>query len=170
MSTPVDAKKINPVDELIPAIYAAIEEWNTANSKEFIGKKVKDLLDSQSKQVVMKLLGFNERYGQAFALDHCNGRAGNSPAGDYLKGVQQEVVHAWLSQVKMPELTKTELATIAKDFKYEHQRALLSRLKNMAQAKADADANILLTSLTSSCEIGNFIKAMELISQTPTEQ
>ena len=54
MTTP-----IKPLDAILPLIAEAVSEWQADHSPEVIKAKIKKLLDTNSKEVVLKLLGFN---------------------------------------------------------------------------------------------------------------
>ena len=98
--------KINVIDDAIPIIAEAVAEWKIRNSEEVLKRRVHALLDESSNEVVMKLLGFKESWGK-WELDHCNGRSGNSPAGEYLKNAQQGAIAEWLKTAALPKLPRS---------------------------------------------------------------
>jgi hypothetical protein len=83
--------QVNPVDSLLTSIACAVEEWKAKNTKEVIKTTVTELLDKESKQLTLKLLGFEDRWGK-WEVDHCNGRGGESAAGDYLRIAQKTAI------------------------------------------------------------------------------
>lgn len=162
MTTPV-----NVIDDSIPIIAEAVQEWMKKNSKAVLTKKVQDMLDKSSTEVVMKLLGFDTSYSKTWELDHCNGRSGNSAAGDYLRKTQEDAIKEWLGTVPLPALSeatqKSLLRSIQSDYKYAVEKAL----GKLVLAKAEADAHQLMNQLTASKQIDNYMAAMKLVLGEP---
>ena len=154
---------INIIDRAIPLIAQAVTEWEQKNTAEVLTQRVHQLLDKSSKEVVMKLLGFNETWGK-WELDHCNGRAGNSAAGDYLKEVQHSAIKDWLQTVSMPKLDKTVLTRLEKQAQSEYLQYINNEVRQLAHVQAQTDARELVTALTESKQIKNYLAAMQLIS------
>lgn len=158
----------NPLDSRIPVIAQAVEEWKQQNTEKSLADKTKKLLDTHSEQIVMKLLGFEEDKWKenAWELDHCNGRSGNSPAGDYLKQAQALTIKEWLANVKLPELSATKLKNLQAEFLNEYTYAYTRALRDLAQTKAKQDANVFFDQLVSQKAINKHMQAMALISPT----
>lgn len=154
----------NPVDELIPVIANAIEEWKQKNTATEITKKVATHLDKSAEEILLKLLGFNKNWGSQWELDHCNGRAGNSTAGDFLKEIQGVAIKEWLQQVKLPEMPAALQKNLQAEMKHQYAKTLRYALENLVDRKVSQDAEALLKSITSSNQIDNYIKTLELIN------
>lgn len=86
--TEISLEKINPLNDMLGVVLQAVSDWRAKNTESALKTRVHELLDRNSKEITMKLLGFDSRYVKQWELDHCNGRAGESAAGDYLKRVQ----------------------------------------------------------------------------------
>ncbi len=159
MTTPV-----NVIDSTIPIIANAVEEWKKKNTSALLTKRVTDLLNNNSETIVMKLLGFNVSYGEKWELDHCNGRSGNSAAGDYLREVQSNAIKEWLSKVQLPTLSDVAQKKLTAEMKYDYEHALKIAFSKLIIAKAEADAVLLMNELTESKQLDNYLAAMKLVS------
>lgn len=156
--------KKSVLDSVLPSINAAVANWKAANTPEKIAQTTTMLLDKNSKEIVMKLLGFNITYGNKWELDHCNGRSGNSPAGDYIKEKQSGIIKGWLEKVSMPTLTPAELKKIAVDFKDEYAYAFKKEIQALATEAARKDASEVMRSLTECKDVAAYLQAIRLIN------
>lgn len=158
----------NPLDSRIPIIAQAVEEWKLNNTEEALANKTKRLLDTHSEQVVMKLLGFEKDSWKenVWNLDHCNGRSGNSPAGEFLKQSQAETIKEWLAKIKLPELSQSKLKSIQADFLHEYTCRYTRALRELAHSKANEDAEAFFESLVSEDTLNKHMQAMNLLSST----
>lgn len=158
-------KLSNPVDALIPAIASIIAKWRESQNESKLEKEVVSLLEKSKKEIYLKLLGFDSRYGSGYQLDHCNGRAGNSPIGEYLKNVQAKAIDDWIKNSGFPELTKAEEDSIRRSLKEEYFTRLKRNLTDHIRDKADEDLKVMLNEVTRSLNIDDFIKMRSLIDQ-----
>lgn len=158
-------KLSNPVDELIPEIASIIAKWQKNQDSAKLEKEVVGLLEKSKKEIYLKLLGFDSRYGSGYQLDHCNGRAGNSPIGQYLYDVQAKAIDEWIQNSAFPVLTKTEEESIRKSMKEEYITRLKRNLIEHIRDKADDDLKTMLSEITRSLNIDDFIKMRDLINQ-----
>jgi hypothetical protein len=157
--------RINPIDGYIEHIANAVNEWKADNTPEHLKKTVKKELDSQANTILVKLLGFDASYGKdAWQLDHCNGRDGNSSAGDFIATHQAEAIKEWLSTVAMPTLSAKGLATAQASCQKKYEDQFHYALRNEVQARAQADAKNLVNSLVASKQLDNYLRAMALIN------
>ena len=159
----MEAEPINPLDSLLPYIASAIQEWKQKNTEESIKDTVTGLLNKESKQMVLKLLGFTEHWGK-WEVDSCNGRSGESAAGDFLRKSQQSAIEDFLKTVPMPVLTKREEAEILKSVKQDYVYQLQRSVRDLVQTKADDDAKELVAELVGSKQLDNYLKVMQLIN------
>lgn len=155
--------KINVIDSAIPVIAGAVAEWKSENTEEVLKKRVHDMLDKSSQEIIMKLLGFNDSWGR-WKLDHCNGRSGNSPAGDYIKSSQQTAVAEWLKTVAMPEISEALKKSLIKEASADYKATLQHKLREYVKQRANHDAALLLSDLIQSKQITNYLAAMQLVS------
>jgi hypothetical protein len=130
-------KTQSEIKRVVKSAGKAAEEW--VKSKEDIAGEIKSLLDSKLEEVTMKLLGFNNRYGE-WEIDHCNGRFGDSAAGDWLRDKAGDAVNAWLTKQagNLPELPKTAIKSLRENYLSVLENQL--RVKLTEKAKADSDA------------------------------
>ena len=158
-------KPINVLDQALPMILEAVQEWKNENSSSKIKDRVKRLLDANSKEVTMKLLGFNDRLGR-WEIDHCNGRSGESAAGDFIRKTQSEAVKDWLTNVCLPELDDKTKAQFKKQAKQIYQETILRGLRDSVQMRAKVDLDLLVKEITTSNQIDNYLKTMQLLSSS----
>lgn len=154
-----------PVDSILPHIAAAVAEWKAEHTEEKIKETVINLLNKESKQIVLKLLGFSESWGK-WEVDHCNGRGGQSAAGDYLTKVQQEAIQEWLKGAVMPTLNKATKASMQKSAQQEYTYNLNRLVHKYAVSQAELDAKAVIQQLVASDQVGNYLKVMALIEPT----
>lgn len=124
-----------PIEQLFPAIHLATQDWIAKNNPEHIKARVAAKLDKSSDEIIMKLLGFDCSYmtNNVYKLDHCNGRSGNSTAGDYLKTQQEAAVKEWLYQIEMPKLSPELKASIEADMQERFNRDIRNKAYEMTQ-------------------------------------
>jgi len=151
------------VADLIPVFHTAIKNWNEQNTPEKVTQDVFDTLNADKDKILAQLLGFSNRWGK-WELDHCNGRAGNSAAGDFLREVQQQAVNEWLSTVAMPTLSSTQLNQIKSSCAAEYKDTFTKTIKRAVVARAEADAKDLVKQLSDSMSAENYIQLMTLIA------
>lgn len=160
---------VNPVDGVLEAIALAVAQWKEKNTEETIKKKVVDLLNKNSEEITLKLLGFNNRYGK-WELDHCNGRSGTSAAGDYLTTMQQTAIQEWLQTVTMPKLSNAMKNRLSKDMQHDYEHTLHKVVREAVLRQAEVDAQALISKLTVSNQAENYLKVVKLLHpQTNTD-
>jgi hypothetical protein len=110
--------------------------WLKENEKD-LDVIVRKMLDRRLEMIVCKLLGFDSRWG-GWTVDHCNGRGGESAAGDWLKEKAADAVRDWLTEQagKLPNLP----AKAAADLRAEYLKTFEKQMHKMLQEKAIADA------------------------------
>lgn len=157
----------NPLDEMLAVINTTIEEWKAKNTAAVIKNRVKDMLDNQADLITLQLLGFKADYYGKWELDHCNGRSGESAAGDFIRKAQSEAVKEWLSNIQLPKLSPSVKAKLAKDMDYEYSTTLRTRVQQMAQQKVEQDAQKLFQILQSSEKVEQYQRVIRLIDSDP---
>ena len=151
-----------PIDTILPYIAAAVAEWKAEHTEEKVKATVIDLLEKQSKDIVLKLLGFRESCGK-WEVDHCNGRGGQSAAGDFLTKAQQGAIEEWLKTTVMPTLDKKTRDSMLKSAQSEYTYNLTRLVREYAISQAESDAKAVIAQLVESDQVGNYLKAMALI-------
>ena len=155
------AKK--PLDTVLPTILSAANEWQKEHSPEKLKSKVKTMLDAHAEEITLKLLGFSDSWGR-WELDHCNGRSGNSTAGDYLRQHQQAAIQEWMQDLCLPKLTPALKKTLQSQMQKEFQSQLYYKLREAVSNKLDDLVQQVLNDLASSDDLESYLKAIQLIS------
>lgn len=76
---------LSKMEEFLNNIDSAVQQqFNSLSPQAIIDSIMKDFKDQRA-AVIYKLMGFERTYGKEWSVDHCNGRAGNSPIGDWIK-------------------------------------------------------------------------------------
>lgn len=105
-----------PVNKVILPILKAIKEWESENTPEVIEERVKKALNQNSKDIVAKLLGFDNRWGK-WEIDNCNGRHRNTEAGRRIVELHQKAVDEWFHEISDFKLTPKEKSAFRTAFK-----------------------------------------------------
>ena len=158
----INLEALNPINDLLPTVLKSIDQWKEKNSEEALTQRVHKLLDDNAETIVLKLLGFDNRWDK-WELDHCNGRSGESAAGDYLRQVQHDAIQDWLKNVKLPELNKTLSAALQKSIKQDYERFLSEYLYKYAREEADKTAKEIIQSLFSQSKVDGMLTLQQLI-------
>ena len=155
----------NPSDKLLKHVVEGIDAWIATNPPEKLKADIFKRLDKSRDEIVLKLLGFDSRYGQSWELDHCNGRSGNSIAGDYLKTHQAAVVNEWLAQAKMPEMSQTLEKALTADAVDRYQYEFRKRFQEIIAAKAKQDAEELFSQISEDSTLEKYFKTIKLLME-----
>ena len=158
----INLEALNPINDLLPTVLKSIDKWKEKNSEEALTQRVHKLLDDNAATIVLKLLGFDNRWNK-WELDHCNGRKGESAAGVYLRQVQQEAIQDWLKKVKLPELNKTLSSAMKKELEENYKRYLNQYLFDYAREEADKTAKELIQTLFTQSKVDGMFKLQQLI-------
>lgn len=158
----INLEALNPINDLLVTVLKSIDQWKEKNSEEALTQRVHKLLDSNAETIVLKLLGFDNRWNK-WELDHCNGRSGESAAGDYLRQVQQDAIQDWLKSVKLPELSKSLSSVMKKELEADYKRYLSQYLYEYAREAADKTAKEIVESLFSQSKVDGMLKLQQLI-------
>lgn len=153
----------NPIDDLLPEIASAVEKWRGNNTPEVLRKQIFTRLDKERDVILLKLLGFDASYG-GWTLDHCNGRAGESTAGLFLKQAQGDAIKEWLTRTVMPTLTDERRESIMKGMAQHYESLFREGLKKAIAEKATADVKAVMDQLSTSNNIDKYLKVLGLIN------
>jgi len=138
------------IEEIKQWAEEAREEWLKEHSdKEKVKHVVFDRLDTDLVSIVAKLLGFDDHWGR-WEVDHCNGRGGQSAAGDFIKQMAGEAVTEWLLKQakKLPKLPPTTIKALRKDYRTTYERELREKLHRLAGQQAGEDAERIFKEIT----------------------
>ena len=125
----------------------AAKEWTEAHaSEQQIKYAVFERLDASRDQIVLKLLGFDKSWGRDFELDHCNGRAGQSAAGDFIVSAANGAVKAWLAEQvgRLPDLSASARKSLIRFYHETLERELRRELARAAQERASEKAEEIM--------------------------
>ena len=151
------------LQSLVPIINEAIHEWLEKQNPEAIRKKVFDTLEAAKDEVAPKLMGFNKgSFGRGWEIDHCNGRAGESTIGDYLRKHQQEGIQQFIEQLNLTALrpfTKAEIEAMRRDYRQQ----VIHKVRQAVRDQAESDALCLVNSLSVDDLVSAIQKTQELI-------
>lgn len=155
----------NPSNKLLKHVIEGIDDWVATNPPEKIKADVFKRLDKSREEIVLKLLGFEKDYNGGWKIDHCNGRSGNSIAGEYLKTHQTAIVNEWLAQAKMPEMTKTLEKSLTSGAVDEYQYEFRKRFREAVAAKAKQDAEELFSQISEDSTLEKYFKTIKLLME-----
>jgi hypothetical protein len=143
-------KKAFSIEDALTVAEKAREEWLAENSGEDrIKSRVQTILDKRMEETVGKLLGFDTSWGK-WELDHCNGRSGNSAAGDFIREKAREAIKEWLiSQAgKLPKLHKNAIESMHSSYQDSYAWGLREEIYKLSQANAKKDAEAIMLKIT----------------------
>lgn len=124
---------------------AARDEWAAQfKTPEDVRAYVFGILDRRAETIVAKMLGFDNHFN-GWEVDHCNGRAGESAAGNYLRRRVGNAVGEWLDKVgaDIPPPPKACSAALRKAYADEYAGTAEREIRSRARAAALADVNRL---------------------------
>jgi len=88
---------MNDLLDIRDAIEAAKEKYFKDNPTTKIQDNFLKEIKKSEQEILRKVLGFDQNVwgNRTWKLDHCNGRAGNSPIGDRLSHIAEKAVKEW---------------------------------------------------------------------------
>lgn len=138
----MDAKTKTLIKNAEAKANKAAQDWIKSNEPD-IERRVRALLNHHVQEIVVKLLGFDHHWGEDWELDHCNGRSGESAAGDWLRKRAGEAVDAWLDQQAqaLPNLPTSAVKSLRDEYAriFEREVRRLLSLKAVAAAQAEVE-------------------------------
>lgn len=158
----------NPAHIVLEIVQQTIAEWKEKNPPEQIKKKTEKLLNNNSEEIVFKLLGFEkDDWGRKkFRIDHCNGRSGESAAGDYIRKHQMETIQAWLAQAPMPTLTPELKKEITSEAQYRYRQKFKEAFYSLVEAQANKEAEKAFEEISALLALDKHDKTIALIAGT----
>lgn len=125
--------------EIAAIMLASLDKYKEENPPEKIEADTIAKLEESRDEIIAKLLGFDNRWQRGYELDHCNGRSGNSAAGDYLVEHQRAAVQEWLSKVDLstvaftPKMEETMLERFNKAYSDHLNMLIKNHANNLAK-------------------------------------
>lgn len=159
--TAKEIAKDDPMEYVLAIMQDAVDSWKDQNSPEYITQSVHTLLNKSKEKIVMKLMGFDAKFDGRWELDHCNGRSGESSAGDYFKKVASEAIKDWMNRIDLSSLKVPP--SINKAMKEAYEQELRYSFIEIARSKARQDLKNLLDSFARSPAFEAYEKIGELL-------
>lgn len=156
---------INPIEVVFPIIAGVVEKWRAGIDATAIEKQVKKVLDAQGESLVLKLMGFSNKWGQ-WELDYCNGRSGESAAGDYFRKLHQQAIQEWMANNFTLKLSDADKKRITRDVQREYVNAVAQGLAEAINEQANEDVKALVSQFVQSNQADNYLKIRELLENT----
>lgn len=154
--------------KVMTSIQDAFSVWIKKQTPQYIRETVRRELDKHHAEILRKLLGFDKNWNK-WELDHCNGRKGESTAGDYLRRHQLNAVMEWLEQVELPKVTAEMERNLKKEFRQDVNRALSRKLEVLADEFAEKEAEKLIKKYTKNFEIDSQLDLQHLLTEKDKE-
>lgn len=131
------------LDQIMAKAETIVQKWINDESAN-IDIKVTRMLENRLEEIVAKLMGFGTgRFSRdAWEVDNCNGRRGESAAGDFLRTKAKDAARAWLEAQagKLPDLPKSAVASLKQDYREQLEKEVGKLL--VEQAKQDASIKV----------------------------
>lgn len=148
---PASPKPELSVDSILQRVNTLVESWAAKNlTPDALEKRITNLLEYHQKTVFLSLMGFEDRYG-SWAIDHCNGRSGNSIAGDVLRQKHTEALKRFFEKHfpddTILEFTPEETAKLQAQYRQEYNRQVESQIRELARKDATSDLSRLLSNI-----------------------
>lgn len=157
-------RPLSPVDMVLAEISTAMLEWSD-EQRTVINHNVKARLNKHRDHVLMSLMGFEQdSWDSKWKVDHCNGRSGNSPIGEYLASAQKTAIEEWLDKIEMPKMTDAFKKSIEKDLQYHYEQCVKSKIYAYAQSKANKDMETILDSELAPSLLKGFMKIRSIVN------
>ena len=137
------------LDEYKKAVEKAVKDILTETSGENIPARVRHMLDSRHQDIIAKLLGMSDHWNR-WEVDHCNGRVGESAAGDWLRAQAGSGVAEWLTAQagNLPELPKSAIKSLRSEYLNTLERLVRVELTSRAEAEARRQVEAILADIT----------------------
>jgi hypothetical protein len=125
------------IDKIIVESEDAAKKWVIKTNLN-LEERVHKVLEKDFQYTILKVIGLDDHWGK-WEVDHCNGRAGQSSVGDYIKDTAQHHIKSYINKhiKKLPPLPKQAIDSIKRDYIEQVIRELrdLSREEAMKTAK-----------------------------------
>ena len=124
------------IEDIIKAVEEGSEKWYQENSPEKIAKAVIAAFNSEKKEIVSKLLGFNNKYSYGWEVDHCNGRAGESAVGDHIRSYLDKDIKKWFDSLRAENPLEDLKDAYQKEYNDMLQAGIRKAIKEHAESRA----------------------------------
>jgi len=141
------SKLVLPLDDMFEAFESAVDKWRTKHSKEYIEKSVTVLLDQNKETIILKILGFTNKWGK-WEVDHCNSRAGNGTMTDLIEQTWSDKIYKWIETITMPKMTAATKKALVAEYNVMFKQLVNRRMKEAASVHADEMVEKLMKQIT----------------------
>ena len=125
-------------EQLAATITSNIDKWLEHNKEKDIKEALYNQLDSEKEQIIGNLLGFSKSWSSdRWEVDHCNGRAGESAVGDYLRQIAATEINNWFKSIQLKKPTKAFQIGVTKEYTHLFQQKVKAKLHDLADKQAD---------------------------------
>lgn len=133
------------IEALKQEIDAQVHEQLFKLTPQSIEEMVREEIGKHAKNAILSICGFEENWDGKFELDHCNGRAGESLAGDFIRKTARAEVEKWLTEQMgaLPKLDRSTIMSLRKEYKDALRKAIRERVVDLAETKAERQVNNL---------------------------
>ena len=161
MSIKINIEK--QTQELQDEAQKIVGQW-LLGKKNNLKQEIESILNKQQKKLIARLMGLDLDYdGCSFKVDHCNGRSGESAAGDWLKAKHSDLIQKYFDDLgKFPKLSLAEKTSIKNSFKEELIRNLNNECRELARKKAKEIMDEIVLNTTTFEQIGDRKLSIEL--------
>ena len=113
------------------------DEW-AENAEENIRERVNEILNKRIEELVLNLCGFSRNHTYGWQIDHCNGRSGNSPVGNFFKDALQDRIKYLAGKIEIPKAEEERIRKAFIDgYLREYKSEMLVRARRLAKEHAE---------------------------------
>ena len=136
-------------DDLIEQFFTAFGNAGVKFDAEGIQRQIVDDLTKERRNLALKMLGFDDRWGK-LEVDHCNSRT--SVASEFIKSQVGPAVERWADECLRPALEERGRAklhdaavmkAVMKDFDHQFQYAARKQMQHLAEQAGEEFVNAL---------------------------
>lgn len=111
---------LSKMEEFLNGIDSAVQQkFNSVSPQSIVDSIIKDFMDQRA-EVLAKLMGFSkDSFNKKWEIDHCNGRAGNSPIGNWISEAFSEKIKPIITEAFQEMLEGGFRETVKKEIKHE---------------------------------------------------
>jgi len=139
-------KPILPLDNIYDDINKAVTKWKNTYTAREIQEKVKRILDSNFKEIVLKLLGFDNKWGK-WELE-----TGTSFVKDYMKVEAQKAAVKWINTFDFKDIKIGLKAELTRKYKAECKFLIRNLMHEEVQKLASDTVKEIMEEVTKETE------------------
>jgi hypothetical protein len=137
------------MNQVLKAAEQARDEW-LKDREQTVEADIRQQLDRAVKSIVTSAIGFENRWGDKWEVNNCNGVNQWTALGRAIVERADTAARAWFDELtEAPKLTAKEMADMKRAFREEYMRVLRYQAMKVAQERAAADAHKIVNSIVS---------------------